>query len=82
MLNMQTREDLSIGLPSQNYTVATIQRNFFEQSSFAISLVNKQSLGVADEDTAKYFNPSIFRELQTNGKFQQVKNTYNRVIRR
>ena len=80
MLNMQTREDLSIGLPGQNYTVATIQRNFFEQSSFSVSFVNKQSLGVEDEDTTKYFNPSIFQKLQTNGKFQQVKNTYNRVI--
>jgi hypothetical protein len=80
MLNMQTREDLSIGLPGQNYTVATVQRNFFEQSSFALSLINKQSLGVADADTSKYFHQSIFQERQTGGVPQLVKNTYNRVI--
>src|SRR5207344_2717573 len=27
VLNMQTKEKLSIGLPAQNYTVATVQRN-------------------------------------------------------
>ncbi|MEM7371915.1 MAG: DUF5916 domain-containing protein [Bacteroidota bacterium] len=80
MLNMQTGEDLSIGLPAQNYSVATVQRNFFEQSSLAVSLVNKQSLGVTDADTAKYFNQSIFQDLQTNGQSRRVKNTYNRVV--
>ena len=80
MLNMQTREDLSIGLPSQNYTVATIQRNFWDQSSIAISLVNKESLGVTDADTAKYFNESIFQEIQTGGQTRLVRNTFNRVL--
>lgn len=80
MLNMQTKEDLSIGLPSQNYTVATVQRNFLEQSSFAVSLVNKQSLGVSDEDTAKFFHQSIFQELQNGGQRRRVKNLYNRVL--
>ena len=80
MLNMQTREDLSIGLPGQNYTVATVQRNFFEQSSFAVSLVNKESLGVGAEDTAKYFHESIFREIQTGGQRRFVRNNFNRVV--
>ncbi|MEZ4849126.1 MAG: DUF5916 domain-containing protein [Bacteroidia bacterium] len=80
MLNMQTQKDLSIGLPGQNYTVATVQRNFWEQSSIAISLVNKESLGVSDADTAIYFHESIFREIQTGGQKRLVKNTYNRVL--
>lgn len=80
MLNMQTKEDLAIGLPGQNYTVATLQRNFWAQSSFAISLVNKESVGVSDADTSKYFHRSIFREMQTGGQRRLVKNTYNRVF--
>jgi hypothetical protein len=28
VLNMQTKEEASIGLPAQNYTVAALQRNF------------------------------------------------------
>ena len=80
MLNMQTREDLSIGLPGQNYSVATIQRNFLEQSSIAVSLVNKQSLGVADTDTVKYFHPSIFQKPRNGEQTDWVKNTFNRVV--
>ncbi|HEX8038231.1 MAG TPA: DUF5916 domain-containing protein, partial [Chryseosolibacter sp.] len=33
VMNMQTKKDLSLGLPAQNYTVATLQRNFWRQSS-------------------------------------------------
>ncbi|MDX2247406.1 MAG: DUF5916 domain-containing protein [Bacteroidia bacterium] len=80
MLNMQTKEDLTIGLPGQNYTVATVQRNFWAQSNFTVSLVNKQSLGVADDDTARFFHQSIFQEIQTGGQTHRVKNTYNRVV--
>ena len=78
-LNMQTREDLSIGLPARNYSVATIQRNFLAQSSIAVSLVNKQSLGVTDADTAKYFHPSVFQKPQNGEQADWIKNTYNRV---
>ena len=33
IFNMQTKEETSIGLPAQNYTVAAIQRNFGAQSN-------------------------------------------------
>ena len=66
-MNIQTKEELSLGLPAQNYTVATIQRNFWRQSSFGITFVNKQSLGVTDADTSKYFHESIFQETLENG---------------
>ncbi|MCB0847392.1 MAG: carbohydrate binding family 9 domain-containing protein, partial [Bacteroidetes bacterium] len=46
VLNAQTKEQLSIGLPAQNFTVATVQRNFGAQSSVSVTYVNKQSLGV------------------------------------
>ncbi|MEL6593077.1 MAG: DUF5916 domain-containing protein, partial [Bacteroidota bacterium] len=80
VLNMQTREDLSIGLPSQNYTAATVQRNFGAQSSLALSVVNKQSLGVTDADTAIYFHESIFQDRQIGGQSQRIRNVYNRVF--
>ncbi|MEM6348852.1 MAG: DUF5916 domain-containing protein [Bacteroidota bacterium] len=80
VLNMQTQEDLQVGLPGQNYTVATVQRNFGAQSSFALSVVNKQSLGVTDADTAKYFHESIFQDRQIGGQTQRIRNVYNRVF--
>lgn len=80
VMNMHTREELSLGLPAQNYTVAALQHNFWAQSSFALSFVNKQSLDVELGDTAKYFNRSIFREIQTGGARTVRPNTYNRVL--
>lgn len=79
-MNMQTREDQSIGLPAQNYTVATVQRNLWQQSSVALSWVNKESLGVGDADSAKFFHPSIFPTIQKGNEFSRVKNRYNRVL--
>lgn len=80
VMNMHTREELSLGLPAQNYTVAALQHNFWAQSSFALSFVNKQSLGVELADTAKYFSRNIFREIQTGGTRTLRPNTYNRVL--
>lgn len=80
VLNMQTREDASTGLPSQNYTVAAIQRNFWAQSSIALSYVNKQSFGVELADTNKYFSNNIFREVQEGNQTELRPNTYNRVL--
>jgi hypothetical protein len=80
VLNMQTREDPSIGLPAQNYTVAAIQRNFWAQSSIALSYVNKQSFGVELGDTNTYFGNNIFREVQVGNRSELRPNTYNRVL--
>ncbi|MEO1588356.1 MAG: DUF5916 domain-containing protein [Bacteroidota bacterium] len=80
VLNMQTREDTSFGLPAQNYTVAAIQRNFWAQSSIALSLVNKQSLGVGSADSTKFFSDNVFREVQVGNRMELRPNTYNRVV--
>ena len=80
ILNMHTREKTSIGLPAQNYTVAAIQRNFWSQSSIALSFVNKQSFGVEPGDSAKFFSDNIFREVQVGNRTELRSNTYNRVI--
>lgn len=78
ILNMQTKKELALGLPAQNYAVATIQRNFWKQSSIAATFVNKQSLGVTMEDTSRYFHEGIFTRTLSSGQYK--KNTYNRVL--
>lgn len=80
VMNMQTQKELSLGLPAQNFAVATVQRNFWRQSSVAVTVVNKQSLNVGDTDTVKYFHESIFRETNRNGNQSLQSNTFNRVL--
>ncbi len=80
VMNMQTRKELSLGLPAQNFAVATVQRNFWSQSSVSLTVVNKQSLNVGDADTVRYFHESIFRETFGNGNRNLQSNTFNRVV--
>lgn len=80
LMNIQTQQKLELGLPTQNYTVAAVQRNFWAQSSFAISFVNKASFGVASSDSTKYFADGVFRRVQTGDKSVLRPNTYNRVL--
>ncbi|HCM75509.1 MAG TPA: hydrolase [Cytophagales bacterium] len=76
-MNMQTREQLSLGLPRQNYTVATIQRNFWKQSNVGITYVDKQSLGLHLRDTMKYFYKDL---VKRNERSEAVLNDFNRVL--
>ena len=80
VLNMQTKEETSIGLPAQNYTVAALQRNFWAQSNITFSLVNKQSFGVEPSDTSKFFSENVFRAIQVGNRTELRPNTYNRVV--
>lgn len=43
-MNMQTGSLNSIGLPAQNFTVASVQRRVFSRSNIGMILINKQSL--------------------------------------
>ncbi|MEO0338802.1 MAG: DUF5916 domain-containing protein [Bacteroidota bacterium] len=79
VLNMQTRETEAIGLPAQNYTVAAIQRNFWEQSNLTLSFVNKASLNVDLADSSRYFSEGVFKRIQTGEREELRPNTYNRV---
>lgn len=79
ILNMQTKKQENIGLPGQNYAVAAVQRNFWEQSSITFSFVNKQSLGVSDADSTRFFADGIFKRIQQGGSSVLRKNTFNRV---
>lgn len=77
-MEMQTREKLSSGLPAQNYAVATLQHNFWKQSSVSITYVDKQSLRVGEGDSLKYWNENIFMKPDNGNQLKA--NTYNRVL--
>ncbi len=79
-MNMQTKEKLSIGLPAQNYTVATLQRNFWHQSNVSVTYVDKETLGVNQGDSSKYFHDSIFKPFTSGNQTFLKRNTYNRVL--
>ncbi len=51
LLNMQTASDDDIGVPTQNFTVATFQRQLFGRSNIAGILVNRQSFATAEQQT-------------------------------
>jgi hypothetical protein len=80
IMNMQTKKELKLGLPSQNYTVATVQRNFWRQSSFAVTFVNKESLNVGDGDSTLYFHENIFKPTGMGVNSALQKNNFNRVL--
>ncbi len=79
-MHMQTREKESIGLPQQNYTVAAVQRNFWQQSNVSVTFVERQShrLGLVEEQ--RYFNPSVLRYRYQNNDTIPFYSRYNRVI--
>lgn len=80
VLNMHTKEKLSAGLPAQNYTVAAVQRNFWKQSSFTLMYVDKQSLGVNDSDTLKYFHEDLLKYKVQGNDTVPAFSRYNRVL--
>jgi len=57
VLNMQTAQDESNGLPSFNYTVGALQRKLFSRSNVGMIFVNKQTFDDVDpenENVNKY----------------------------
>jgi Domain of unknown function (DUF5916)/Carbohydrate family 9 binding domain-like len=79
LLNMQTREKLNFGLPSQNFMVAAIQRNFGTQSNIQFSFVNKESIGIKSGDSLKYFNSDLWKNKWNGTDSVKSLNKYNRV---
>ncbi len=80
VLNMHTRENLETGLPDQNYTVAALQRNFWKQSNITLSYVNKESLGITENDSLKYFNSELWKNKIEGTDTLALLNRYNRVL--
>lgn len=56
LLNMQTAKDEDQGLPSFNYTVASLQRRLFSRSNISLIAVNKQAFGEKDDDLFDQYN--------------------------
>lgn len=44
LMNMQTDAESSLGLPSQNFTVAALQRRVFARSNVGLLFINKESI--------------------------------------
>ena len=80
LLNLQTREKSALGLPAQNYTVGVIQRQMFSRSNIGLVFVNKQSLGLGEYDSTRFYNPSLLRKKVVQGREVTRLNRYNRVI--
>ena len=80
-MNMQTKESRRLGLPKQNYTVATLMRNFGNQSSVAVTYVDKTSLGLRSiADSVRYFNSDVFRDRVVNGDSVPYFNEFSRSL--
>lgn len=80
LMNLQTKKSIELGLPDQNYTVAVLQKQILARSNVDIFLVNKQSLGLGDFDSTKFYNESLVNNVWNGSDTVTKLNTYNRVI--
>ena len=79
LMNLQTGKVASLGLPGQNYGVAVIQRQVFSRSNIDLVFVNKQSLGLGEHDSTRYYHESLVKRTW-NGQDTVTKlHTYSRV---
>ncbi len=79
LMNLQTNEKESLGLPRQNYTVGVIQRNL-GRSNIGFVMVNKESLGLNEYDSGKFYHESLIRKVISGGDTTNQLNKYNRVF--
>ncbi len=79
LMNMQTAEKKSLGLPAQNYTVAVAQRQIFSRSNIGFVFVNKESLGLGNYDSTKYYHRNVLHERITLTDTIVSLNKYSRV---
>lgn len=80
LLNLQTGEKSALGLPAQNYTVGVIQRQVFSRSNIGLIFINKQSLGLGQFDSTRFYNPSLLRRKVVKDDTITTLNKFNRVI--
>lgn len=80
LLNMQTREKKSVGLPDQNYSVAVVQRQVFSRSNLGFVFVNKQSVGLGSYDSTRFYHKSLLREVYRDSRRTYDINRYNRTF--
>lgn len=80
LMNLQTKEEKSLGLPAQNYSVGVVQRQIFSRSNIGLVFINKQSLGLGSEyDQTKFYHHSVIHEEINGTDTVRSLNSYNRV---
>ncbi len=79
LLNMHTAEKKSAGLPAQNYSVGVVQRQIFSRSNIGFVFVNKQSLGLGDYDSSRYYHENLLWQRVKNNDTTIALNKFNRV---
>ena len=80
LMDLQTGKKASLGLPEQNYAVAVVQRQVFSRSNIDLVFVNKQSLGLGEYDSTRYYHETLIKRVW-NGKDSVTRfHAYNRVV--
>ena len=79
LMNLQTEDRPSMGLPKQNYTVGVLQRNL-GLSNIGFVMVNKESLGISDYDPTVFYHESLVKENVIGTDTIKSLNRYNRVF--
>jgi len=79
LMNLQTDDKRSLGLPKQNYTVGVIQRNI-GLSNIGFVMVNKESLGISDYDPTEFYHETLVKENIVGSDTIKTLNRYNRVF--
>lgn len=79
LMNLQTDDKPSLGLPQQNYTVGVVQRNI-GLSNIGFVMVNKESLGISDYDPSVFYHESLVKENVEGMDTVKTLNRYNRVF--
>jgi hypothetical protein len=72
LLNMTTAQDRQNGLPSFNYTVASLQRRVFNRSNIGLIFVNKEALNPSEEDLFDPYNRVVgidYNHLSNDNKW-------------
>ena len=77
---LRTKEARAYGLPAQNYLVGTLQRNFWAQSSFSVTYVDKLNTGVRDNDSLRYYHETVFPRVTEGARTYFKRSRYNRVV--
>lgn len=80
LMNLQTKETKSLGLPGQNYSVAVLQKQVLERSNVDVFLVNKESVGLGEYDPSKFYHGSLVKDFWNGSDTVQKLNRYNRVM--
>ena len=78
VMDIQTSQDESIGLPSQNFGVLSVQRKVFQRSNIGLLFVNKQSIKYPDEsDSLRILYPEYNRNIGVEYNLASANNIWN-----